>query len=106
MDQGCKPISGQRIDGLFRHPACLRQSPFQFFAVALFSHGGIPVNIRQGSARIVHLKLDFRLVIEPGYLAVTLPKLNVVAVSKLFRLFHSHGIVGALERNRAVEMAI
>jgi hypothetical protein len=35
------------------------------------------------------------LLVEPGYLAVALPKLNVVAVNKLFRLFHSLGIVSA-----------
>ena len=50
--------------------------------------------------------IGFRLVVELGYLTGALPEFYIMAVNKLFRLFHSHGIVGALERNRAVEMAI
>jgi hypothetical protein len=37
---------------------------------------------------MVHLELDFRLVVEPRNLAGALPKLNVMAVNKLSRLFH------------------
>jgi hypothetical protein len=36
---------------------------------------------------MVHLELDLRLVAELGYFSVTLPKLKVVTVCKLFCLF-------------------
>src|ERR1700730_12818217 len=41
-------------------------------------------------------KLLFRLVIEFGYLATVLPKLNIIAVSKLLSLFHGRVIVSAV----------
>jgi hypothetical protein len=50
--------------------------------------------------------LDSRLVVEPGYLSVSLPKLNVVAVNELLCLFRGLGIVGAFERKRVEEMAV
>jgi hypothetical protein len=56
--------------------------------------------------RIVHLELDFRLLVEPGYLAVALPKLSVVAINKLLCSFRSLGIVGANEFNRCEEMTV
>jgi hypothetical protein len=40
------------------------------------------------------LELDFRLVFEPGYLALALPKLNVMTVNKPPGLFHGLGIIG------------
>ena len=39
-------------------------------------------------------------------LSVPLPKLNIVAVNKLFGPLHDLGIIGAVERNSAVKMAI
>jgi hypothetical protein len=45
-------------------------------------------------------------VLEPGYLAVQLPKLNVVAVKKLFCPFHRRRIVDAVEWNHPVKTAI
>jgi len=45
-------------------------------------------------------------VVEPGYLAVQLPKLNVMAVKKLFCLFHRLRIVYAVEWNHPVKMAV
>ena len=44
-DQPVKPIFYERINRLFRYPARLFQPPFQFFSVALFGHGVIPVYI-------------------------------------------------------------
>ena len=44
-DQPLKSIFGERIKGLFRHSLSLFQSPFQLFAVALFSHCVISVHI-------------------------------------------------------------
>jgi hypothetical protein len=52
------------------------------------------------------LELDFWLVIELGYLSVALPKLNVVAVYKLLRLFLGLCVIGAVQVNRTVKMAI
>jgi len=51
-------------------------------------------------------RTGFRLVVEPGYLPVALPKLNVVAINKLFCPFRGLGIVGAIELNRLKEMAV
>jgi hypothetical protein len=45
-------------------------------------------------------------VIEFGYLAIALPKFNVVAVNKLLCLFPSFAIVSAVERNKLLEMAV
>jgi hypothetical protein len=45
-------------------------------------------------------------VIEFGYLAIVLPKFNVVAVNKLLCLFPSFAIVSAVERNKVLEMAV
>ena len=44
--------------------------------------------------------------IEFGYLAIVLPKFNVVAVNKLLCLFPSFAIVSAVERNKLLEMAV
>jgi hypothetical protein len=55
---------------------------------------------------IVQLELDFRLVLEPGYLAGVKPKLNVVTNNELFRPLHRFGIVGAFEWNCVVEMPV
>ena len=52
------------------------------------------------------LELDFWLVIEPDYLSVALPKLNVMAVHKLLCFFLGLCIIGAVEMNRTVKMAV
>ena len=44
---------------------------------------------------MVQLELDFRLALEPGYLAVALPKFNVMAINELLCLFRGFYIVGA-----------
>jgi hypothetical protein len=55
---------------------------------------------------MVHLELVFGLVAEGRYLSVTLPKLKVVTVYKLFCLFLGLCVIGAIEVNRAVKMAV
>jgi hypothetical protein len=45
-------------------------------------------------------------VLEPGYLAGVMPKLNVVTNNELFRPLHRFSIVGAFEWNRVVEMPV
>jgi hypothetical protein len=50
--------------------------------------------------------LDFRLAIVPCYLAVALPEFNIVAVNKLFRLFHSIVIVSAVEWDRVGKVPV
>jgi hypothetical protein len=52
------------------------------------------------------LELDFRLVVQPGYLAGALPKLNVMAIDKLLCLFHGLAIIGAFQWNGVEKMAI
>jgi hypothetical protein len=32
---------------------------------------------------MVHLELDFRIVLKPGYLSVALPEFNIMAINKL-----------------------
>jgi hypothetical protein len=44
--------------------------------------------------------------VDPGYLAVALPKLNVVIISKLLSLFHRLGVVGAFQLNRVKEVPV
>jgi hypothetical protein len=53
-----------------------------------------------------NLELDFRLMLEPGYLASALPEFNVMAVNKPFRLFNGLGIVRAFQWHRVLEMAV
>jgi hypothetical protein len=45
-------------------------------------------------------------VLEPGYLAGVMPKLNVVAINELFRPLHCLSIVGAFEWNCVVKMPV
>jgi hypothetical protein len=42
-------------------------------------------------------------VVEPGYLPVALPKLNVVTINELFGLRLGRIVIGAFERNGTVE---
>ncbi len=55
---------------------------------------------------MVHLELDFWLMLEPCDPAGTLPEFNVMAVHKLLCLFRSFHVVGAFERNRIDEMPV
>jgi hypothetical protein len=61
------------------------QSPL-LLPVAIFSHGGGPSYKYGRASQSFKLELDFWLVVELGYLAVALPKLNIVAVNKLLCL--------------------
>src|ERR1700730_535357 len=62
--------------------------------------------LRRSRAIVQAIGPLFRLVIEFGYLAIVLPKFNVVAVNKLLCLFPSFAIVSAVERNKVLEMAV
>jgi hypothetical protein len=44
-DQFLKPLFGERVNGFPCHPSRLFQPSFQFSAIALFSHGVIPVYV-------------------------------------------------------------
>jgi hypothetical protein len=66
----------------------------------------LPPLYDEGAAGLFILELNFRPVIESRYLAVALPKFNVVAINKLLSLFLGLGIIGAFEWNRAVKMAV
>ena len=55
---------------------------------------------------MVHLELDFWLMLEPCDPAGTLPEFNVMAVHKLLCLFRSFHVVGAFERNQIDEMPV
>jgi hypothetical protein len=68
-------------------------------------HGDAPYG-QDRQRQIVHLKLEFRLVLELGDLPIPLPEFNVVAINKLFRSLHGFVIVGALQWNSAVEMPV
>jgi hypothetical protein len=65
------------------------QPPFQLFPV------DTPSLIWRGSVGIVRLKLHFRFWFKDRTFASALPKLNVLAVNKLFCLLDRLGIVGA-----------
>jgi hypothetical protein len=101
-----KPLFGEWINGLFGHSACLFQPPFQFFPIALLQHGDAPYGQQDRQRQIVHLKLEFRRVLELGDLPIPLPEFNVVAVNKLFRSLHGLVIVGAFQWNRIKEVPI
>jgi hypothetical protein len=89
-----------------RQTARLFQPLLKLFSVALFSHGDTPVYIRRGNRGMVHSELELRLVVERRNLAVALPKLNVVAINKLFCLFPGLGIVVTFEGNEVVKMTV
>ena len=44
--------------------------------------------------------------VESGYFAVALPKLDIMAVGKVFRLFHGFVIIGADQWNYIVETVV
>jgi hypothetical protein len=91
-DQLLPPLFGHGISRFHHREASLCKASFQFLPVISFGHFRSPSYF--GFAR------------EHGYLSVALPKLNVVAVNKLFCLFRGFGIVGAFEWNRLEEMLI
>jgi hypothetical protein len=55
---------------------------------------------------MVQSGLDFQLTVEAGYLAVELPKLNIVTVNKPFCLLLGLAIVGTNQRNSIVKMSV
>jgi hypothetical protein len=44
--------------------------------------------------------------VEPGYLSVALPQLNIVTVNKLFSPLDGFSIIGAVEMLRAMEVPV
>jgi hypothetical protein len=59
-----------------------------------------------GSGGIIQLKSDFWLAVKNRDLAVALPKLNVVAINKLLRLFRGLIVVDADQRNGFLKTAV
>jgi hypothetical protein len=97
-------VSGSTGSSVIRRACANRRSSsfrslFSAMAPFPFIYDGI-------APELFILGLDFRLVIEPGYLTVALPKLDVMAINKLLGLLFGVSIVAAFEWNRIEEMPI